>query len=130
VVQCDLAADLPPVAGSADALHQVALNLLTNALQAMPQGGRLRCATRPDRPAGTVELRVEDTGPGVRPEDRPHLFELFFTTRPEGSGLGLPLCREIVTSHGGTIELEDTVAQGASFVVTLPAAPATEEQPQ
>jgi two-component system, NtrC family, sensor histidine kinase HydH len=112
-IQRDLAPDLPPVSGSASALHQVALNLLTNALQAMRNGGRLCCATRYDRCAGAVEIRVNDTGPGVPPEERRHLFELFFTTRPEGTGLGLALCREIVTRHGGKIALDETTDAGA-----------------
>jgi signal transduction histidine kinase len=120
-VRRDLASDLPPVAGSPGTLYQLALNLCTNALQAMPHGGRLRCATTHDGAAGTVELRVGDTGPGVSPEERPHLFELFFTTRPEGTGLGLALCREIVTGHGGTIALDAADGVGASFIVTLPA---------
>jgi signal transduction histidine kinase len=117
----DLTADLPPVAGAANALRQVALNLLTNALQAMPQGGRLRCSTR-WRPAGRViALRVEDTGHGVAESDRPRLFEPFFTTRPDGTGLGLALCREIVLGHGGRIELESSGPEGSGFLVVLPA---------
>src|SRR5262249_2610649 len=61
----DFAADLPPVAGSAGALRQVALNLFSNALQAMPHGGRLRCATRRGGPPGAAEVRVSDSGPGI-----------------------------------------------------------------
>jgi signal transduction histidine kinase len=118
----DLAADLPPVSGSAGALRQVALNLLTNALQAMPHGGQLRCRTRFLAAEGQVEVLVSDTGPGISAEDRRHLFEPFFTTRPEGTGLGLALCREIVTNHGGRIEYEAGAAQGATFRVVLPAA--------
>lgn len=120
-LETDLAPGLPPVAGSASALRQVALNLLTNALQALPGGGRVRCGTRA-LPGGRVELRVSDTGPGVPPEDRAHLFEPFFTTRPDGTGLGLALCREIVTSHGGHIEYEAGTGTGATFRVVLPAA--------
>ncbi len=119
-IERDLAADLPPVAGAASALRQVALNLLANALQAMPGGGRLRCATR-RRPDGAVELRVVDTGHGVAAADRPRLFEPFFTTRPDGTGLGLALCREIVLGHGGRIELESTGPGGSVFLVVLPA---------
>src|SRR5439155_276916 len=98
-----------------------------NAIQAMPHGGRLRCATRHDPRAGTVEVRVSDTGPGVCAEDRGHLFEPFFTTRPDGTGLGLALCREIVANHGGKIALDEAAGPGASLVVTLPAAPGTKE---
>jgi two-component system, NtrC family, sensor histidine kinase HydH len=121
-MEADLDEGLPPVAGSQPALQQVVLNLATNALQAMPKGGRLDMQTRTvDDPRG-VELRVTDTGPGVPPEARPHLFEPFFTTRPEGTGLGLALCREIVRQHGGEIGLENAVLPGAVFRVRLPAA--------
>jgi signal transduction histidine kinase len=117
----DLAPDLPPVSGSPAALQQVFLNLATNGLQAMPQGGRLRCVTRPDPRNRLVEVRVADTGKGVSAEDRKHLFEPFYTTRPDGTGLGLALCREIVLSHGGRLELEPADAPGATFRVLLPA---------
>ena len=118
----DLQADLPNVSGSHQALQQVVLNLATNALQAMPKGGRLDMRTRaPDDRQG-VELRVSDTGPGVPPEARPQLFEPFHTTRPDGAGLGLALCREIVRQHRGEIELEESGPPGAVFVVRLPAA--------
>jgi two-component system sensor histidine kinase HydH len=112
---------LAPVAGSANALRQVVLNLLTNALQAMPSGGRLRCSTRWVPASRMIELRVEDTGHGVAEADRPRLFEPFFTTRPEGTGLGLALCREIILGHGGRIELESSGPDGSVFLVVLPA---------
>jgi signal transduction histidine kinase len=129
VLKRDLAADLPPVCGSANALRQAVLNLLTNALQAMPHGGHLCCASR-RRPGNAVEVRVSDTGPGVPDEVRAHLFEPFATGRPDGTGLGLALCREIVQNHGGRVELEATGAAGATFLVALPArAPAGEEGP-
>jgi two-component system sensor histidine kinase HydH len=67
-----------------------------------------------------VEIHFADTGPGISPETRQHLFEPFFTTRPEGTGLGLALCREIVVQHGGEIELETTGGSGTSFRITLP----------
>jgi signal transduction histidine kinase len=115
----DLTPDLPPVPGAVNALRQVVLNLLTNALQAMPDGGRLRCSTR-RRGEGEVELRVGDTGCGIVEADRPRLFEPFFTTRAEGTGLGLALCREIVLGHGGRIELESSGPGGSVFLVVLP----------
>jgi signal transduction histidine kinase len=127
-IQRNFAPNLPPIRGSIGSLHQVALNLFTNALQVMPHGGQLLCVTHHDRPAGTVEFRVSDTGPGVPAEDRPHLFELFFTTRSDGTGLGLALCREIIASHGGRINLDESASPGATFVVILPIAPAAKEE--
>jgi signal transduction histidine kinase len=107
------------VPGAGQALRQVLLNLAGNALQAMPGGGTLTARTRAT-PEG-LELTVADTGPGVAVEDRAHLFEPFHTTRPDGTGLGLALCREIVEQHGGHIELTTAVGEpGATFRVRLP----------
>jgi signal transduction histidine kinase len=119
VIERDLDPGLPGVSGSATALRQVFLNLATNALQAMPHGGRLHCRTRYDQPNRTVEVWFGDTGPGIAPDVRKHLFEPFFTTRPDGTGLGLALCREIVLQHGGQIELNAEMP-GANFRVVLP----------
>jgi two-component system, NtrC family, sensor histidine kinase HydH len=117
----DLAADLPAIRGSAPALRQVVLNLATNALQAMPQSGRLSCRTRlaDNR---RVELEIADTGPGIDPAVRERLFEPFFTTRPTGTGLGLALCREIVLQHDGTIELSAAVPHGTVCRIVFPTA--------
>lgn len=121
VLQTELASDLPPLLGSAQALQQVVLNLAANALQAMPNGGTLLCRTRL-LPGPRIELSVADTGPGIAVEELPHLFEPFHTTRPEGTGLGLALCREIVQQHGGKIELDHQPGWGAVFRITLPVA--------
>ena len=120
-IERDLDPSLPDVSGSASALRQVFLNLATNALQAMPQGGRLHCRTRCEPQNRKLEIRFTDTGPGMSPDVRKHLFEPFFTTRPDGTGLGLALCREIVLQHGGEIELEPE-GPGASFRVVIPVA--------
>jgi signal transduction histidine kinase len=117
----DLAPDLPDVRGNAGALRQVFLNLATNALQAMPQGGELRCQTRATPARDAVEVCFTDTGSGIAEEDRKHLFEPFFTTRPEGTGLGLAICREIVTQHGGQIAVEYPPGRGVTVRLTLPA---------
>ncbi len=105
-LQEELAEDVPAVTASPQALQQVVLNLVTNAVQAMPAGGTLCCRTRLLDAPRRVELSVADTGPGIAPADQVHLFEPFWTTRPEGTGLGLALCREIVQQHGGQIELD------------------------
>jgi signal transduction histidine kinase len=116
----DLDAGLPQLWGSAQALQQVVLNLAANALQAMPGGGQLEFRTRWHPSEDEAELRVRDTGPGVPEEARARLFEPFFTTRTEGTGLGLALCLEIVRQHGGRIDLADGDERGAEFVVRLP----------
>jgi signal transduction histidine kinase len=108
------------VSASGQALRQVFLNLVTNALQAMPTGGVLRCRTEAHHE--TIAITFADTGPGVSVEDRSHLFEPFFTTRTDGTGLGLAICREIITQHEGRIELVSDAGPGATFRVTLPIA--------
>jgi signal transduction histidine kinase len=120
VLQTELAADLPPILGSSQALQQVVQNLTMNAMQAMPGGGVLHCRTRRLGGPPRVELEIADTGPGIAPADRAHLFEPFWTTRPEGTGLGLALCREIVQQHGGQIDLVSQPGWGAVFHVSLP----------
>ena len=125
---------VPPVLGDTRQLQQVVLNLVTNALQAMPDGGTLRVATRAR--GDDVELEVADTGAGIPPEARSHIFEPFFTTKAEGqgTGLGLSVSYGIVAAHGGTLALAGTSAAGTRFVVTLrasadaaPALPAAAE---
>ena len=121
-IQRQLEGGTASVCASGQALRQVFLNLVTNALQAMPSGGALRCRT--ERTNGTIAVTIGDTGPGISVEDRSHLFEPFFTTRPEGTGLGLAICREIITQHEGRIELVADAGPGATFHVTLPVASA------
>lgn len=116
------------VTGDADGLHQVVVNLLTNALQAMPDGGTLRVAVGQN--GGSASIVVADSGKGIRPEDLPHLFEPFFTTRAaeqdhtrRGTGLGLSVSYGIVTAHGGRIDVVSAPGSGATFTVVVPAAP-------
>lgn len=109
---------LPLLHGDADQLQQVLLNLVLNAQRAMAQGGgRLEVSTRLRRP--NVELVVADTGPGIAAADVPKIFLPFFS-RSGGTGLGLPLARQIVHKHGGSIEVESVPGAGAVFKVRLP----------
>jgi two-component system, NtrC family, sensor histidine kinase HydH len=105
--------------GSPGALRQVFVNLVTNALQAMPDGGQLQVTTHMNEHGDHMVIDFADSGPGIAPEVRSHLFEPFFTTRPEGTGLGLALCREIILQHDGTIECMES-ASGARFRIELP----------
>jgi signal transduction histidine kinase len=120
--------ELPLVMGNPARLGQVFLNLLINAAQAIPPGSpekhRIRVAGRADAEHVTVE--VSDTGKGIPPEMLERIFDPFFTTKPagEGTGLGLSISHSIITSLGGTIEVESQVGQGTTFRVTLPLAPA------
>ncbi|MBI1847435.1 MAG: PAS domain S-box protein [Candidatus Rokubacteria bacterium] len=116
----------PPIFGDSGALQQVVLNLLTNARDAVESGGEIRiCITAPaDRP-GAVQLMVEDTGRGIRPEHLAKIFDPFFTSKPTGTGLGLSVTDGIVREHEGTIDVQSTVGEGTRFVLTFPAAPSS-----
>jgi PAS domain S-box-containing protein len=123
-VEADPEPTLPHIMADKTQLQQVVLKLLANALDQMPNGGRLTVTTRDTHMDGRrhLELRVEDTGPGIAPENVDKLFEPFFTTKPEGkgTGLGLSICLGIVEAHGGTISAENLPYGGAVFVVRLP----------
>ena len=111
--------------GSADAsrLKQALVNLTLNAIQASPAGARVTVATRNLRDAHgrpAVEIAVADEGPGIPAAEREHVFHPFFTTKENGTGLGLPVTRQIVADHGGSIAVDDNAPRGARFVVRLP----------
>ncbi len=115
--------NLPPFLADHDKLTQVVLNLLKNALEASPTGGTITVGTRVHRKgekADQVELFISDTGSGIPAEDHGRIFDLFFTTKPRGTGLGLPICRRIVEDHGGSIAVESPPGQGATFSLRLP----------
>lgn len=122
-VEANFAKALPAVSADQDQLRQVVLNLLTNARDAMPDGGRLLLRTNTVQVNGErwVELRVKDTGSGIAPEHMEKLFDPFFTTKAEGegTGLGLSICKGIVEAHGGAIWAENTSGGGADFIVQL-----------
>lgn len=124
-VTLDLASDLPVLWAEPDQLHQVVVNLITNAHQAMrtsPAPRRLTFTTRCNPDARTVILEVADTGPGIPLEIQGRIFEPFFTTKPlgQGTGLGLSLCQGIVEAHQGTIQFESGPGQGTVFRMELP----------
>ena len=103
-----------------DQIEQVFLNLLLNALDAMPDGGDLRVTMR--RQGAEVVVQVEDTGRGIDPEVLDRVFDPFFTTKPlgKGTGLGLSICYGTVRDHGGTITIKSTKGSGTMFTVRLP----------
>jgi len=124
-VVLDLDPELPVLMGDPHQLHQVVLNLVTNAQDAMRgnDGPRMMVVSSSfDKRARRVRLEVSDTGPGIPAAVRSRLFEPFFTTKPQGqgTGLGLSLCQGVVENHGGTIEAESEEGKGALFRVELP----------
>jgi PAS domain S-box-containing protein len=102
-------------------VQQAVLNLLQNAAEAMPHGGKVRLETG-EGSGGTALVVVEDSGVGMPEEVRAHMFEEFFTTKPEGTGLGLSIVRRIVETHGGSIECESNVGKGTRFLLRFPSA--------
>jgi signal transduction histidine kinase len=117
----DVVPDLPPVSGDAELLQQALTNLVTNAIQAMPKGGTVTLAARRG-PDGAVEIRVADEGIGILPQDLEKVFRLYYTTKAQGSGIGLSMVYRIVQMHDGRIDVESEVDRGTAMVLTLPAA--------
>ncbi len=126
-VEIELEGETPTMAyGQRDALEQVVFNLVKNALEAAPRGGRVRLACRAAADEAEVELTVDDNGPGVPEDQRSSVFDPFFTTKPvgQGTGLGLSVVYGIIEDHQGTIVIEESPLGGARFVVRLPRASA------
>ena len=115
-----LVSDLPLVPLVGDQITQVFLNIVINAIEAMPSGGDLRLETRLSEDREWVVASFHDVGPGMSAEQIEHLFEPFYTTKPNGTGLGLAISYGIVERHGGMIEVQSPPGQGVTFVVKLP----------
>jgi PAS domain S-box-containing protein len=114
--------DLPPVQGLPDRIQQVFLNLVLNAVDAMPNGGHLEVHASPTEVPPGVHVTFKDDGVGIPRDELPHLFDPFYTTKPDGLGLGLFITHNIVEEHGGYIEVESQEREGTQFTVWLPAA--------
>lgn len=116
--------ELPPVSADAAQLNQVVVNLVVNALQAMPEGGELRVET--GSAEGKVFLRVNDSGTGMSPDVLQKIFVPFFTTKDvgEGTGLGMPVVHGIVSSHEGSIRIQSEAGRGTTVEIVLPVAAA------
>ena len=112
---------LPEVEHDSDQIHQVMLNLLLNALQAIDKNGKVTVAL--SRRDSTAVVEVTDNGRGIPQQDLPNIFRPFFTTKGEGTGLGLSLARRIVEEHHGRIDVTSTVSKGTTFAVVLPLQP-------
>lgn len=122
-VHTHFAEGLPLISAIPDQLAQVFLNLIINAVEAMPDGGDLHVGTFLTEDRHWVLIAFRDSGPGMTAEQIAHIFEPFYTTKPSGTGLGLAISYGIVERHGGSIEVSSQPGQGATFVVRLPVPP-------
>jgi len=119
-VVASLHPDLPRLLGDATTLHQVLMNLLTNAREAMPGGGQVRIETAPAERPGWIRLLVADTGPGIPADEISKIFDPFFTTKRTGTGLGLSVTYGIIQEHGGTIDVQSRPGAGTTFILSFP----------
>jgi signal transduction histidine kinase len=119
----DIDSNLPPINGDNNQLQQCVINLIFNAIDAMPEGGELSLKAGYDLQKKQVTITVKDTGPGIPQADLSHIFEPFFTTKQEGYGVGLGLSTVygIMERHKGKVEVESEPGKGASFMLRLPA---------
>ena len=113
-----LPAEPVTLVGQADRLKQAMLNILINALEAMPEGGSLAIAV--EQNAGTAHVTVRDSGPGIPTALIGAIYDMHFTTKSGGTGVGLYVARSVVQSHGGTIDVESHGEAGTTFTLTLP----------
>ena len=116
--QLDMPENLPKIFAVGSQIQQVLINLILNSFDAMPEGGELQISARAAR--GGVELLFQDNGPGIADDSLPHIFDPFYSTKDGGTGLGLTVSYNIITAHGGTLELASNNGPGACFRIYLP----------
>jgi two-component system NtrC family sensor kinase len=121
-VRINLDSGMPNVWGDFNQIQQCLINLIFNAIDAMPSGGTLSITSSHDKNRNVVEIRVKDTGHGIAQEDLSHIFDPFYTTKMEGEGLGLGLAtvQGIIERHKGTIQVESEAGKGTDFIIRLP----------
>jgi signal transduction histidine kinase len=112
--------DFPQVKADPQLLKRVLVNLVTNAVQAMPDGGKLTINAEVNS-QGQVVVIVEDTGVGIPEKIKPQIFTPLFTTKPRGQGFGLAVCKRVIEAHGGYINFESQEGKGAKFTIQFPA---------
>jgi len=114
-------ASVPAIQADELQIEQAVYNVLKNAVEAMPGGGKLRVVTAWDQAEGRVRISIEDTGPGIQPEDRERIFHAFFTTKRQGTGLGLSIVEGVLKNHGGSIKVDQPGDQGTRITLSFPA---------
>jgi signal transduction histidine kinase len=128
-IHADLADHQLPVSADRVQIQQVLMNLMLNGIEAMNDTGGVLTVKSQSSEGGQIQISVNDTGPGLPPGDADRIFDAFFTTKPQGSGMGLAITKSIVESHGGRIWVNGSDSHGATFHFTLPAAPAGKDPP-
>ncbi len=126
-LEIDIPENVPSLQLDSGLIVQLLMNLLTNAMQATDRGGKLKVLVAPFPRYDGVVLAVSDSGRGISADDLERIFDPFFTTKEEGTGLGLPICKQIVEQHGGTMQIESEVGTGTRVMVLLPDPRAEEE---
>jgi signal transduction histidine kinase len=115
----DLQEDLSPIVMDFNQICQVLMNLIINSIESMPDGGKLRISTFSNGEQGQV-FTIHDTGTGVLEEDKARIFDPFFTRKPDGTGMGLSISRQIVEKHGAVMELDSAQGEGTTFRLIFP----------
>jgi signal transduction histidine kinase len=128
-IRTDLAADLPKTVADRVQLQQVLMNLMLNGIEAMKDTGGVLTVKSQLGEDGQIQISIHDTGPGLPLGNVDQIFDAFFTTKPQGSGMGLAISKSIVESHGGRIWANGDGRRGATFHFTLPVAPAETSPP-
>ncbi len=119
-VQTQIDENFPQIKADPQLVKRVLINLVTNAVQAMPDGGTITVNSHAN-PEGNVLVAVEDTGVGIPEKVKPHIFTPLYTTKPRGQGFGLAVCKRVIEAHGGTISFESQEGKGAKFKIQFPA---------
>ena len=129
ILENHVPADLPHIRADANQLSQVLINLLLNAAEATPEGGRITISAAKLTYVDSIEIRVSDTGNGMTPEVLAHIFEPFFTTKHgKGTGLGLSISRTYIRSHDGEMRVDSVIGRGTTVTVTLPLKPVQQSE--
>ena len=123
----DMPVALPTIQVDPLQMQQVFRNLISNGIDAMPQGGELKIRAEEDKPANTIKVSIRDTGTGIAPEQMSRLFQPLFTTKSRGIGLGLMVVKNLTQANGGKVEAQSEVGKGTVFTITLPIDPLPSE---
>jgi two-component system sensor histidine kinase HydH len=120
-LELDLEEELAPRPVDENGLHRTLMNLIVNAMEALPEGSGVITASTQLRPDDTLVIRIRDNGTGIQPDVLEKIFLPFFTTKgSKGTGLGLPMCKKVIEDMGGRMDVDSVVNEGTTFTMTIP----------